>query len=187
MTTTVMIPFTNLEIQLVRSKLDTHSDGELAAILERPIEEVHQFIDMLSGGGADARSELVQAQKEKQFKETQLKKHKSVKSSEAREERIKKFKVQEEFKNKRAQVNKKRIEAEAAWLANKKANANSPINRKFKTRDTDYSSMKSVKVGKGTWVFVDKSISDRDAIEQYRSHYDRNSPEWLKKMEAENR
>jgi hypothetical protein len=184
-------PFTNLEIQLIRAKLDTHSDGELAAILERPIEEVHEFIDMMTVGGADARSGLVQELKEKQHQEkVELGKCRPKRegragcNSEAREARIRErkemLKVREERKQKEFRDRSDAIFREAQ---RKKEVAAMAVNRKFKTRQVDYSKMKSVKVAKGTYVFVPVEVSNREAIEHYQNHHVKTKDSWYQKMQ----
>lgn len=185
-------PFTNLEIQLIRSKLDTHSDGELAAILERSIEEINEFIDMMTVGGAAARSGLVQELKEAKYKElVELGKRRAKRpqgraavTSVEREKRIRErkemLKLREENEIKKYQERTSMAKRE---VERRKEVSMRTLARSFKTRKVDYSEMKSVKVAKGTYVFVPKAMSSAEAVASYIKHNVQNKPEWIKKVQ----
>lgn len=135
-----MQPFTNLEIQLIRSSLETKSDGEIAAILERPIEEVHGMINAITNGTADERSEKIQRQKESEHLKISVKELRKRKREEeiAKKEQRQKEKQSRMNAEERRKVEKNRLESR----------------KTFKTKEVDLSKMVSVRIDKKTIVFV---------------------------------
>jgi hypothetical protein len=184
-------PFTNLETMLIRAKMDTHSDSELAEILERPAEEIHEYIDMITGGEANARSNQVQELKDRRHSENlELKRGRgSSTSEEARNKRLKSIKETVDRNNERArekELDRKQrtIQAEIRKRNEERKRSNDMMNsrRTYKTKTVDYSQMRSVKVGKGTYIFIPKDADIKQAVESYEQNYRQGKPEWQKKI-----
>ena len=152
-----MLPFSYLEITLIRSSLELKSDGEIAALLERSIEDVHDKINELTRGGADKRSLQIQLLKEAQ--------HKNITAKEARKEYLQEKKQKEE-KRKKDRDNKQN--SEEKWRADRNRRE---IRKKFTIKPVDLSAMISVKIDHKTIVFV-KPGTD---IEKVRQQYTRKS------------
>lgn len=154
--------FSTLEIQLIRSSLATKSDDEIAEVLERHVDDVREKINELTGGGADQRSKFIAEFKVQQEQEKLANKKKKTgrpvndrKVIEAAyEKKISKKTGTIEFKQAQR---RKEVEAMA-------------VNRKFKTRHVDYSTMKSVRVNRNTHVWVPKEMPESEAIKQYQKN-----------------
>lgn len=165
--------FSSLEIQLIRSSLTTKSDEEIAELLERPVEEVHEKINELTSGGAAERSLQVVELKQKVEQEKQKKKKKKGRPVTVKKERIvieKKYEEREIKTKKKVQFDERQRRAELE---------NRQTHRKYKTRAIDYGEMKSVRVNKSTWIWVPKEMDEQKAIEHYHSQRDKR-PEYLR-------
>lgn len=159
-------PFSNIEAQLVRSSLATKTDQELSELLERPIEEVTAFIDQITGGGAEARGVRIQdaraavTRMEEERRKSKVKRKpgsgkKPVKPTDAEITQ----RARRHHANTTAELQKKRTQERMA-------------RQKLKTREIDWSKMKSVLVSKGTYVMVPIGVSKARAIEQYHKNRD---------------
>lgn len=157
-------PFSNIEAQLVRSSLATKTDQELAELLERPEQEVIEFIDQITGGGAaargiritDAREAVKRMEEERRKLKVKRKpgsgrKPKQIPESEIREQ------VRRHHANTTAEHQKKKTREREA-------------RQRFKTKVIDWTKMKTVLVAKVTYVVVPKEVSQSQAIQQYNQN-----------------
>ncbi len=190
-----MAEFTTLEIQLIKSSLTTKSDGEIAAILERPIEEVHGEINRITAGQAEARSNAIQSRREeifsrKQQQERQVQELAAAKKQ-AREEAIsrqlqKSRERQERIQRRetvlRERAEKKKLAEEKKSKSEKEYRERSSrihnehlrqaqrsqreSRRVFKTRDLELDKMISVRIDRKTLVFV-KPGTDIEKVKKF--------------------
>ncbi len=161
-----MTPFTSLEIQLIRSSLATKTDDEIAELLERPAEEVSAAVNEI---GIDAGQRLADLQL---YKDSQVKKAKP-----------KNVAVKKVVKEEPQLIVKKELrKREQTRILNKQEQQRTERRkneerRRYATRAVDYSKMKTVKVGKGIWVYVPVDVTDDMAkrkFEANRKRYERN-------------
>ena len=154
-------PFSTLEIQLIRSSLSTKSDDEIAELLERPVEEIIEMINELTSGGAAERSNTVIEEKQKREQEKLANKKKAGRPVNDRKS------VEAEYEKK---ISKKTNTIEFKQAQRRKELEAREINRKFKTKQVDYSLMKSVRVNRTTHVWVPKEMPEKEAIKQYQKN-----------------
>jgi hypothetical protein len=145
--------FTSLETQLVRASLTTKSDGELAALLEKPIEDVVELIDQLTGGQAAARSEQIQKQKEAE--------HQKRSMQNARKELIQERQAKNEKKQKEKLALANHLEKRKKELGRLEAN------RRFETKEVDLAKLISVRIDHKTHVFVKPGTNIEKIKKQY--------------------
>lgn len=145
--------FTSLEKQLVRASLQTKSDGEIAALIEKPIEDVIVLIDMITGGQAAARSEKIQAIKEEEYKAAQQKNARKELLQERKARTEKRMNEQKKLAN---HLEKRKKEVEQLHSQ-----------RKYKTREVNMDELVSVKIDHKTYVFVKPGTDIKKIKEQY--------------------
>lgn len=153
--------FSTLEIQLIRSSLATKSDDEIAEVLERHVDDVREKINELTDGGADQRSKFIAEFKVQQKQEKLASKKKAGRPVNDR-------KVIEEDYDKK--ISKKASTIEFKQAQRRKELEAREINRKYKTKQVDYSTMKSVRVNRNTHVWVPKEMPESEAIKQYQKN-----------------
>jgi len=156
-------PFSSLEIQLIRASLANKSDEEIAELLERPVEEIVEKINELTSGGAADRSNEVANLKLKQEEEKLQKKKRPATV------KIERKVIEQQYENK---AKKKTRSIEFENNQRRKQVEAMSVNRRFKTRTIDYSNMKSVRVNRSTFVWVDKNVPDKEAIKKYNDNLD---------------
>src|SRR5687768_3094122 len=54
-------PFSTIEIQLIKVSMCCKTDDEIAELLERSVQDVHEIINKLTGGSADERTREVES------------------------------------------------------------------------------------------------------------------------------
>lgn len=171
-------PFSNIEIQLVRSALTTKTDSEIAELLERTEPEVFELINEITGGGAEARGirieearaavRMIEHQKEEARRKAEALK-KMQKESRERNRKPKKRtdgEIREMEKRTNADIIAQQVKKRSQQYLEKQS---------FKTRNVDYGNwdvMKTVQVAKGTYVVVRKEVSDREATNKYYENRD---------------
>lgn len=165
--------FTSLEIQLIRSSLSTKTDDEIAELLEKPVEEVINKINEITGNGAHERNirilEVRAILKKQQEEKNNLRLKKEadrLKRQQAARERhsMKKDREEKEFS--------KRTTFEAQMSEHHRRRATREASQTYKTREVDWSIMKSVRVSRNTLVVVPKEMTEEEAIEQYYKNRD---------------
>lgn len=160
--------FTPLEIQLIRSCLATKTDDEISELLERSPQDVRAQIDQITGGGGADRNQRVVDVKTIIQKQQQEKINSRVNKETARLKRLQKSKERNELKGVYEEKERKqRNRAERMSVQQKKQKTAWEERKTYKTRVIDYSKLKSVRVNKGTIVYVPKEMSNEDAIKQY--------------------
>ena len=170
-----MLDFTSLEIQLIRSSLTNRTDEEIAELLERAVDEVREKVKEIS--------EITPEQRQAEVIRFKADKKKRIARKPAVIKQKKQVEKKEELnRTEKQQMQRKRIirheEARKAELRKREER------KTFRTRKVDYSKMKSVRVNRQTFVWVDKSISDAEAIRKYydnRDHYSRKHLSTIKK------
>ena len=169
--------FTFLEKQLIRSSLATKTDGEIAALLERPIEEIEEVINEITGGKAAERSEKIAFERKVQYEAARLKTDAAEKAKQDKEAaRLKREKLAEERRNKKLQEQLKkeqrnkekqaRLNMEEKMVAAR--NARDRRDR-FKTRDLQLDKLISVRIDHKTIVLVKPGAN----IEKIKAQYKR--------------
>lgn len=154
-------PFSNIEAQLVRSSLATKTDSELAELLERPEQEVREFIDQITGGGAEARSIRIQDARDAVTR-MEAERRKSKKARKPGSGRKPKQSPESEIREQA-----RRHHANTTAEIQRKRTLEREARHRFKTRVIDWTKMKTVLVAKGTYVLVPKEVSQKKAIDQY--------------------
>ena len=147
-----MQPLSKLEEQLIRSSLATKTDAEIAEILERPVQDIHDAINKITDGGASARNERVIEVKQIMEQEAQNKKASKKKSKrKSLEEKNKDL-----WDDAVARTVKKKAVKEDGTISNEE-HAESRRRReergKFKTRFVDPNSLHSLRMEDGTILF----------------------------------
>jgi hypothetical protein len=150
------LEFTPLEIQLIKSSLATRSDQEIADLLERPIEQVRIKVEQISGVAPGERQLDVEFYKQ----ELSTKKKPLSIGNVVKEKKVKEVSAKLQRYRERSAAIRKEHER-------KKEIAGRTSNRKLKSRNIDWSTMKSVRVNRSTFIYVDKTVDDMDAIKQY--------------------
>jgi hypothetical protein len=143
--------FTSLETQLVRASLQNKSDGEIAALIEKPIEWITELIDQLTGGAAAARSDQIRKQREEQ--------HAIDKKKNARKEFLEERRKRTERKILESKKLSNHLEKRKQQVAALQSN------RKFATREVNMSQLISVRIDRKTHVFV-KPGTDIEKVKQ---------------------
>jgi hypothetical protein len=151
--------FSKIEIQLIRSSLATKTDLEIAELLEKPVEDVQALINELTGGAAEDRARDVEIFKTEQAKAKEKKKKPKPK---------KPNKIESRLLTSTKETNEWQRKQRKEILSNQRSH------RSYKSRDIDYSKMKTVRVAKGTYLWVDKTMSDEAAIQQYLFNLENN-------------
>lgn len=159
-----MTLFSNIEIQMIRASLATKTNEELAELLERPLKEVIECIDQITGGGAEAREERI-IDARKAIARMEEERRKSKVKREYRSKNKPREKTDGEIMEQAARDNANLI-AENQRMQTRLRESR----RTLKTRTIDYSKMKSVLVAKGTYVWVEKSIPSEEAIRKYNEN-----------------
>jgi hypothetical protein len=166
-------PFSNIEAQLVRSSLTTKTDIELAELLERTVEEVHQFINELTGGGAQDRVSRID---EARSAVSRIQEQKAAADRRKRETRTKRQETNERRRKEMEGISiseqRQRNHAEITAQQQRKRTQEWVAKRSYKTRTIDWAVMKTVQVAKGTYVVVPKDMSEKEAIDTYYKNRD---------------
>jgi hypothetical protein len=159
-----MTPFSSIEVQLIKASLLSRSDGEIAVLLERPIEEIHSEINRITGGQAEARSVQVQAERE----EIRLKQmtRQSARDKQLRD-REQSRKLKEDRKRKEEKERSDRSQ-QLKYEHERKKKRESEV-RKYVTREVDLSTMQSVRVDRKTIVFVKPGADVKKIVAMYRN------------------
>ena len=145
--------FTFIETQTIRSSLTTKSDGEIAALLDKPIEEIVMIIDRITGGQAAIRSEQIQKLKEDQLK----KDHDKNARKQLLKEREQKIQKRSQERSKlQTHMEKRRNELDRLHSR-----------KKFKTKEVVLSELVSVKIDHKTTVFVKPGTNIQKIKAQY--------------------
>lgn len=155
-------PFSNLELQLVRSSLAIRTNEEIAFLLERPVEDVLNIINELTEGGANERTNDVLQYKQ----EKEKKKVKPV--SKVKLEKKELAKVKEERES------KKRQEVESQWEQQRNYARKREERRTYKTRPLDLENKISVRLDDKTFAFITRQSTDKETnalIEMTRFNY----------------
>jgi|GEM_PF-5792147 len=148
-----MEPFSPIEIQLIKSSLDTKTDQELADLLDRSVEEVVQIINDLTNGAASDRSRDVE-----KYKQEELARKKAKRSG--RQART--VKRDTELEAKQAKRAKDQVIGRAKTEALTSASRTREESRTYKTRQVDYSQMQLLRIDDKTQIYVKKGLSDRE-------------------------
>lgn len=153
----------NLEIQLIRSSMATKTNEEIAELIERPVGEVVEFIDQITGGGASARTQRIIDAKSAIARMEEEKRKGKAKFK----ERVQRKKVENDYE---ILERHKRDSATAIADHQKMLTRLRESRQTFKTRVTDYSKMKTVKVCKGTYVWVPLEADPAEVIRKYNQN-----------------
>jgi hypothetical protein len=160
--------FTTIEMHFLRASLESKSDGEIAALLERTIEEVHDKINEITDGGAEARSVSIQQHREHCFLKTKaainekaLAKQKRI---EEREQKARMRSEQKEKDKKEAREKSARMQTESHRQHQKKQTES---RRTYKTRVVNIQELVSVKIDSKTTVFVSPGTDIEKVKKQY--------------------
>lgn len=159
--------FSTLEIQLIRSSFTTKSDEDIAELLERSVEEITEKINELTSGGAADRSRAVAMEKIKMEEERLATKKKKVSPAQERKAVEAAYEKKETKKNNSIGFQQAQRRKVVEGMAS---------NRKYATREIDYSKMKSVRVNRSTHVWVPKEMPDDEAVQKFidnKDHYNR--------------
>lgn len=151
----------SIEVALVKSSLLTKTDEELAEVLELPVEQVTELISAMMGEDLKIRISTLARNKQ----ESEMKNAANIKRQ-ARKEYVKTQKLSDDTRVKRSRRDASVRQAQEDLR--KKQVAKREAKRAFKTRTIDYSKMKTVKVDRNTYVWVDKSVSNQAAIDLYQ-------------------
>jgi len=159
--------FSFLEIQFIRSSLVTKTDGEIAELLERPLAEIREKITELTGTDAPNRDNLVlEARREREQKKKQRKRKPTPLKKEGADAGS--WKKKHQLKMERIRQFEEKRKKELAGRTNQQV---------FKNKKIDWSQMKSVRVNRSTFVYVDKNMPEAEAIRKYeenKEHYKKN-------------
>lgn len=169
-----MPDFNFLEKQLIKASLADKTDAEIALLLERNIEEVHQHIDVITGGQALTRSEAIQKQREEQ--EQQIRDRKKQKDlaqlqKEARRRHAdEKKKLNDELKQKKQLQHKEKAQKGRAIEATIMERRRRENRQRLPTRELHLDQLQSVRIDEKTYVFVKPGTN----VEAIRKQYSRN-------------
>lgn len=163
-----MSEFTFLEIQLIRSSLNNKSDGEIAALLERSIEEVHEKINEITGGGAEARCNRIQELQQIIYRKQQEENDKKNKKEEARRKKQRELQERHKLKTEQQLKNDKerslRLQNEAQHQKKKREWES---RRTYKTRELHLDQLQSVRIDNKTIVLVKPGTDINKIKRQY--------------------
>jgi hypothetical protein len=170
--------FTNIEIQLIRASLATKTDADIAEILERPVERVRDFINQITEGGAEARElrilDVKMIIKNKEVEASELRRQKELNLRKRQQEARNRHVRDTESAQREEKIEKENNRREANEVQRKREKTAWEERKSYKTRVIDWSKMKSVRVSKNTYVWVDKSVKDKDAIDKYYANLENN-------------
>lgn len=165
--------FTSLEIQLIRSSLAIRTDDEISELLERPSEDVVNKINEITGGGAYERNirilEVRDILKKQQEEKTNLRVKKESDRLKRQQAAIERHSIKRDHEEKEFA---KRNSAEAKMAEHHRRRAVREASQAYKTREVDWSIMKSIRVSRNTLVVVPKEMTEEEAIEQYYKNRD---------------
>lgn len=158
-----MEPFSSLEIQLIKSSLDTRTNEELAELLDRPLQEIIDKINEITGGSAEERSRDVDIYKAELSKIVIQKGRRNIDlAKKDREERRRREKREIANKNESMRV----------------ASLKRQDRQRYETREVDLSALHGIRIDSKTYVFVKPGTDEEKIKKQYtrESH----TPEYLK-------
>lgn len=139
----------------------TKSNEEIAELLERPVDEIIEKINQLTDGNASQRTSDVNQFKLEQEEKKQRKKkaitRKVVTPSVSDDHKVARRKSKEVRLGNAAEI---RQAEKRRWEGH----------QKIKTREVDYSTMVSIKVGDKTWLQVPKGTDHKAAIALYKAN-----------------
>lgn len=137
-----MEPFSYLDIQIIKASLATKTDEQLAFITERSVEDVHAFINELTGGEAIKRNEDVIAYQAARGRESKQR-EKLVKDIVKEEAKVKRERKARELQERMNMNERRNVEARRREES-----------KTFKTRKINMSELQSVRIDRKTIVFV---------------------------------
>lgn len=155
-------------MQLIRASLATKTDTEIAELLEISVEDVREIINDITGGGAQARAQRIDDVREVITKNAKAKEEARVQKLHRQSKKRRELtEMQSIEKERESNDQRRRSEVAKQSAAQKQKTKEWEAKRSYKTRVIDYSVLKSVRVNRSTLIYVDKSIPDKQAIEQY--------------------
>ena len=137
-----MIPFSKIEKQLVKAALDTKTDEQLAFILERPVEEVTEYINSITDGQAAERNKAVLV-RQKEIVHLSKEKKKVIRE-------ILKEEATSKRNRKKQEEIKRRNREEALAVARQRRKEEGVV----KSRNINFSELQSVRLDAKTHVLV---------------------------------
>lgn len=147
--------FSPLELQLIKSRIETHTSAEIAEVLETTPENVFaEIVKLIGADEAQSREEMLQTQRakenEEKSREEQIKRERKI-SSQQREQRSR-------------DKEQRRNHAEKRFVEKQRAD----VLRHYKTRAQDYSKMRCVRIDRKTLVFLKPEDNEAEVVARYQ-------------------